>query len=549
MAIQRNRPNAAAKTLSLPFKQKQVIYFRPRLAPLLRRYPRAVVSFADKALEVNLADVLQGVGFAVRPLVARSEASLAGEVAAAVADGNLILIHYRPIAADGSPLLFFRAVRRVVPAAGMGGVVPVFFAARSDEREREALRTVAAFGVRHALFPPVGASVERSLEEMLQGLRRWPVAAGDETLVEDPPTGFDETDTTDIERYKTLLIRGESLYAGGDPEAAVATFTDAIAADPSFTALIRRGDAYFALKNYTAALSDYREAKRLEMSRPLPYARMGACLFSLTRSALDADDGARAEELFGRGLAAIGKATDLIGDREASPYPEDHLPNPYGAVVSALLAADFGEHRPVDADRRLADAGERVVGFDKTAACRLDAETFADCRDKAILLARLGYFAEAESILERFERTPPPGLWSARHRLAKEYALHRRFEEAWRTVGRVIGEAPGLRPDVAPDLRRFGRIHALALREERELDRAIDVYRDVLSIGGGSTDDEWILLDMAGAYLEKGERGKAASILVEAAFRNPALFDDDRFARYEALKPLAAEIVDRFTRR
>lgn len=69
----------------------------------------------------------------------------------------------------------------------------------------------------------------------------------------------------EAERYRTLIDSGEQALAAGNTYAAIETFSGAIAlrAD-SWTAYLRRGDAYRAQRRVEDAARDYRDAARLQ---------------------------------------------------------------------------------------------------------------------------------------------------------------------------------------------------------------------------------------------------------------------------------------------
>jgi len=68
-----------------------------------------------------------------------------------------------------------------------------------------------------------------------------------------------------------------------NPRKAIELFTQAIELKPDFNSLMKRGDAYFKIREYLSALRDYRDGNRLERQQPDPNSKISICSFNLVK--------------------------------------------------------------------------------------------------------------------------------------------------------------------------------------------------------------------------------------------------------------------------
>ena len=67
-------------------------------------------------------------------------------------------------------------------------------------------------------------------------------------------------------KYKFYLLRGKALKDSGQLELALEDLNTSIMLDPSMTAYQYRGEVYFQMGDYTAAIDDFTEALEINPS-------------------------------------------------------------------------------------------------------------------------------------------------------------------------------------------------------------------------------------------------------------------------------------------
>ena len=534
----------------LPPKQRLSIEFKVRLEELTRRHPEISLSLSDPNLRQNLPEVLGKIGFEVNLSGKTADKDVVKNLVAWRAKGHLALIHYRPETGSGTVINILRAVKQQAPFFSFETVIPIFFAAAAQEKQREIFQALGKFGVVYAIFLTPGAGVEQNLEELLNGLEAYLGASGAEP--ETPGTKADtETamDTQTVRRYAGLVEEGERLMAERKYAEAVTAFTQALDIKPDFAALVRRGDAYYRLRRYAEALRDFRQAHALALAAPAPYARMGACLFILAKESARRGDGAGAKQLVDQGMEALENAGRIIEKLEREPLPENRAANPWGDMVTALVEADLrglGHQTAEQAVARLLFTTlEKTKDIDYSDGA-LDVETRVDM---ALLLARGAMYPEAERILASLPASDPEIIGPALNNYAVELRKNGESEKAFDTLLRLLDMPIAHRDIVVVNMAPAARAAAAGHRAGGRADRAIAIYERALSRMSKSHGKEWLLLDLALACLEKQDQAQAGARLVEAMYINPALFGHERFKRdYADLASLKEELIKKFTR-
>ncbi|MBI4828383.1 MAG: hypothetical protein HY804_06185, partial [Nitrospinae bacterium] len=422
----------------LPPKQRLSIEFKVRLEELTRRYPEISLSLSDPNLRQNLPEVLGKTGFEVNLSGKTADKDVVKNLVAWRAKGHLALIHYRPETGSGTVIHILRAVKQQAPFFSFETVIPIFFAAAGQEKQREIFQALGKFGVVYAIFLTPGAGVEQNIEELLKGMESYLDVIGREPDTEemkaDAETGVD---TQTAQRYTALLEEGERLMAGRKYAEAAQAFSQAIELKPDFAALVRRGDAYYRLRRHAEALRDYRAAHKLALAAPTPYARMGACLFILAKESARRGDGAGAKKLVDQGMEALEQAERIIGKMKLEPLPENRAANPWGNMVTALVEADLRGLGHQTAEQRVArlifKTLENVRDIDYRDSA-MDMETRVDM---ALLLARGAMYEEAERILASLPASEPEIIGPALNNYAVELRKNGASEKAFETLLRL----------------------------------------------------------------------------------------------------------------
>ncbi|ASC73894.1 hypothetical protein XM38_048680 [Halomicronema hongdechloris C2206] len=77
-----------------------------------------------------------------------------------------------------------------------------------------------------------------------------------------------------------LFEQGQAAFRGGEPDSAIALYTEAIGADPNYAAAyVGRGGVYAVLKDYEAAIADFDQAIELDPELASAYGSRGVARY------------------------------------------------------------------------------------------------------------------------------------------------------------------------------------------------------------------------------------------------------------------------------
>jgi tetratricopeptide (TPR) repeat protein len=535
-----------------PPKHKIATAYRGKLGDLLQIHPDVSVAFTDKALGGDIRELMDLVGAHVHTIDTRDEDVLIDEMIYAEGRGHLVFFQYRP--ARGGPASLIQALRQMkerAPLFSHHAIVPVFTEPHPSARRREILQQLARFGVRYAIFLDGSHDMDLTLTTFMEEVVAFKKLLGGDFVVDEPePVDAPTNDVASVERYRRLLAEGDELVSVGEFEKAVERFSQALDLAPDFSALIKRGDAFFRMKKYAAALSDYREAHRLSVTAPDPYAKMSACCFVLTRQAARMKDETKAAKWFEMGVESLAKATALLADVTAQHLPSELPPNPYGAVVFALTEAETRETGLPDASRRIEKVAAEIMG-------RIDGVDFLDRHldvfqriDAATLFARAKRYEKAEAIFRDVTAQDPANAVPAFNNYAVELRKNGDYGRAYGIYKDLLGYdvSASDREVVEKNMMTAGRRYAQHLREEGTSDQAVPLYEELLERTPKGHGREWLLCDLALTHLESQNQSDASARMMEAMYLNPNLMNSATFAKnYPDLGNLKAEMLKKLT--
>jgi serine/threonine protein kinase/tetratricopeptide (TPR) repeat protein len=533
----------------LPVKQRLYLTYKPKLAPLARRFPHIVYSIDDKPLARNLADILEKTGFIPHVGPVSQGSDLPRYIATSLAQGRLMLLHYRSPIPGYNLIDLLREVRRSNPTLSFAHLAPIFMGQVTSQKQQIIFRLLASFGVRFAVFVTPSGLVESALEETLDKL----VELGelfDRGFANREATPLAENPEAEarVERYKELVAAGDAAMAEGETAKAIERYTQAIELNADFATLIHRGDAYYKIRKYVPALNDYREAHRLEQTSPDPYAKIAGCCLIMARQAAAEGDVERAKGWFDVGMKRLDEAEKIIARMvdESREFPEKLLRAPFATPLSALAEFDLTDPAYDEQRRRFTPVVHRIL--DATADMRLDdpvidVEVFID---RSVTLALNGRFDEARRIFMAILARDPESVGPAFNNLA--IRLRRRGEhgQGFEIYTQLLRYPIPDRDIVTENMRRTGVAYAAGLREAGRFDEAAGVLRETLN--HAIKEKEWTLCEFAETLLAADHADEARIRFMEALFMNQNLMKDDRFARYPRLAPLYEEMMTQLTR-
>jgi tetratricopeptide (TPR) repeat protein len=422
----------------------------------------------------------------------------------------------------------------------------VFFLSYSSQKQQDIFRLLGSFGIQYASFLTSNTAVDTNIEEILKDLLSFQkMIAGQGLPDKKAPAAAKVGDMGNIEKYKDLMARGEELFQKGKYEEAIKAFTEVISLHPNFTALLERGDAYYKSKKFMPALTDYREANKLEQTVPTPYSKIASCCFVLIKE--NKGNPEKIKTLFALGMKHLKEAESLTDKmvKTKAGSPEKMPKSPYGSVVAALGEADFRGMDLENFEKEISELTSRVIK-NTGSIDFMDPDLEIDIRiDQAILLVRNQEYEKAEKIFRRVIVEAPSYVGPAFNNFAVELRKNGQEGKAFRIYAELLGHEIPDRDIVVENLKTAGLNYAIDLREHGRQEEAYHVYKDILKFNPRGK--EWVLCDLAMAYLETQNQAQASFRLMEAIYINPRLMNTERFDRYRDLANLREEMIKKLS--
>lgn len=542
------KPGVSPELLkNLPFKQRVALVYADRLAFVGKRHPHVSYRLEDAALATDLAEIFKKIGFEPHPQPDQAVKVLIHNIIKWIDNNHLVLLHFKPKFSDFNVVHLLREVKLAAPSVSLKPFIPVFVGNISSQKQQEVFRLLGGFGIRAACFLTPNVSNEKNIEETLAALERYGEvmkAELDTGARKNTPLDLNtEPDPVTTAKYKQLLAKGDELMRAGDYKAAIKSFSEAIALGPNFEALMERGDAYYKAKEFIPALSDYREAARLEKSVPDPYAKIGACCLSLVNITIKSEGAAKARQWFDMGMKHLADAETIVKkmeqDNKSSP---EKLPSvPYAPILSALAESDIRGIGLEGADERLNSFAATVL--QKTAA-QEDAisDDSVDTRiDRAILLTRYRQYEEAERIFRSIAAEDPVNSAAAFNNFAVELRKNEQYGKAFVIYRELLVNDIPDRDIIVENMKLAGLKHAATLKGSNRHDEAIAVLRAIMEYKPKSR--EWVLCELAQTFLELQDQARASFTLMEAIYINPKMMESENFIPYRDLASLRKEMM------
>ena len=532
---------------NLPFKQRIALTYADQLDFLVKRHPHISYRLEDAALATDLAEIFKKIGLDPHPQPDQAVKVLIHNIIKWIDSGHLTLLHFKPKFTDFNMVHLLREVKLASPSLPLGSFIPVFVGNISSQKQQDVFRLLGGFGIRTACFLTPNAPDGKNIEETFVALERYSAVMKAELAGgrrnETPLDVNAEPDPASTRKYKQLLAKGDELMRAGDYEEAIKSFSEAIALGPNFQALMERGDAYYKAKEFIPALSDYREAARLEKAVPDPCAKIGACCLALVKTASKAEEAAKARQWFEMGMKYLADAEGIVKKMEHDnrDSPEKLPPVPYAPLLSALVESDIRGLGLDDVEDRL-DAFAAVVLQKTTGKEDAISDDSVDTRlERAILLTRYRHYEEAERIFRAVVTEDPVNAVPAFNNFAVELRKNEQYHKAFDIYRELLANDIPDRDIVVENMKLAGLKHAAALKDSMRHDEAVAVYRAIMDYRPKSR--EWVLCELAHTFLEMQDQARAAFTFMEAIYVNPKMMESEKFAPYRDLASLRKEMM------
>lgn len=534
----------------LPPKQRLYQDFKPKLAGLIKKYPRISYYVDDQDINANLEDVLNKIGF-------QSQTAQGGGLVSRISQfivywlkrGDLTVVHYRSVPNAPTLIDLLREIKRKAPYLLNVGLVPVLLGQSSSSKQQEIFRVLGRFGIQYCIFLDKDAPVDVHMQKILEGLVEYDTLLTKGISTSSATGAGAMVDISMVVKYRELVAKGEELTKT-DPREAIKLLTQAIELMPDFSVLIRRGDAYYKAKQFVEALIDYREANRLEQRLPEPYARVSACCFKIMRDPATRANPEAAKKMYDMGMKYLADAERLIEkmEKEHSHLPERLPPEPYAPILSALSEADLRGLGMEQEEGQLAAVVLRTMEKTKNLASdNADAEIEARLH-KGIILTRYGYYEDGEKMIRGIFAQDSRFTMIALMNLGLELQSNGQYAKAIDTYMELLRYDIGDRALVLKHFKQAADIYTKALRNYLKFEEALVVYKNVLLVLSKSEGKEWILCDIAMTYLEMQDQAQASFRLMEAIYINPQIIENKRFkSDYQDLVSLRQEMMKKLT--
>ncbi len=520
---------------NLPVKQRLAMEFRPKSKGLLNDFPYITYSIDDEELSSNLGEVLEKTGFICQSHSSEDIEKLTQFLIYSLKKDHLILVQFHTKQGGLNIVSLLRKLKNKNPRLSFKNVVPVFMAKASSASQQKIFKLLAGFDIRFACFLEPGSPVEKNMEDVMSGLLAFHESLTKRIKTDDQEDLDISIETRKsseaIEQYKKILANADEIMTT-DPEKAIELFTEAINLNPDFDALMKRGDAYYNIRKHLEALTDYKEANRLNKGKATPYAKMSVCCFSLLRKNSEDNRPDLAKKWFDMGLKALNNAKNVVNEiKEKGIFEEDVTASMYAPIISALAQTDL---RELGLEEEAAKVEDFVVGmFDNTKDVVFDnmAQDIDSQIDYATLLARKKYYKKAEEIFRDIIEKDPESVGPAFNNFAVELRKNGEYGKAFQIYMELLKHTIPDRDIVTQNLMTAGSAYGEALRKEPNLEKAVSVYENILACAPDCAEREWVLCDLAMALLEMKDNAQASSKLMEALYINNKLMQTERFKK------------------
>ncbi len=538
--------NQQGSTKHLPFKQRYSQEYKIKLKGLVTKYPKLSYSLGDMTLAVNITDIFQTIGFEANAQAKQEAKTLLQSVVVYLKEGQLVLLNYRPVSSEYSLLDLLKVIKKNVPDYAIQNLVPVFMHSYSSQKQHQIFKLMGTYGIQYASFLTPNAAVDVNVKEILEDLVSFSTLlkktapAQQETSMDKEE---DEKDIEKIKKYRSFVSKGEELMKENNYERAIEFFTSAINLKPDVESLTNRGDAYYHSKQFIPALTDYREAFKLEQSLPEPHAKISSCCFALIKENMKKGGPEKSKTWFTLAMRHLTDAKRLIDKTKLvySANPEVLPKALYAPVVNALTEADFRGLGFKEAEDQVADLAIKVLHETDTLEY-LDSDVDVDTRiDQAILLTRNKEYEKAEKIFRELVDQEPENAGPAFNNFAVELRKNGEEDKAFQIYKELLRFDIPDKDIVVENLKTAGLNYAAKLRDDFKSEEAISVYKNILS--HSPKGKEWILCDLAMAYLELQNQAQASCRMMEAIYVNPRLTELEKFQQsYSDLLSLKEEM-------
>ncbi|MBF0274846.1 MAG: tetratricopeptide repeat protein [Nitrospinae bacterium] len=538
-----------SETESLPlYKQQLIKKYKSKLDSLLEKYPHFSYTFSDIKLNNNITNLLMHMGVKPHTINAQSSDTLMKYIPLWLFNKNLVLFHYKVEKKEGNIINILRAIKRHVTKVPFENLVPVFFSTLSEKKQIEIFRLLGGFGIKHVIFLTPNTAVDTTIEELFEELSLLNEKIESEKKKK-PAIDTALPPLANLDQYKDYVLEAESLMENGKFEKAIEIFTKAIDLNPDFDSLLHRGDAYYKSKQFMYALQDYREASKLHQKESEPLAKMSSCCFKLVRDAVKSGNTEKAKQFVAIGMKAMKNAKEKVDEfiKKNSDKPELIPEHPYKDVFASLIDSDvrgLGMYEVEDELNKLT----QVVMQESGEVNYLDSSIDIDIRiDYAILLTRNKEYEKAEHIFRKIIKENPDSVGPAFNNFAVELRKNGNNGKAFEVYSELV-RFPNV-PDkeiIVENLKIAGVKFALELRDDFKMEKAINVYKIILS--NKPKGKEWVLCECAMAFLETQDQANASSRLMEAIYINPTIVKSQRLKQmYPDLLNLQEEMVKKLT--
>ncbi len=541
----------------LPLVQKFLTQYKEGFSLLLDQCPTIALSCYDRSLALNLSNMLLKGGFHLETTEEGGNLCLVRNMNKWVKAGVPVLIQHAASATEGVSLIdILKATRKGNPHASFSHIIPIMNFSYGVQRQQELLKILGSFAIEQVIFLTPDAPLETILDEVTKELvyyakRLNRIKTGNR---EDKAyrAKIGEKAEQDAERslkadkhFDSLLQRGSECMKNGRYEEAIEILTKAIDIKPEFETLIQRGDSYYAIREFIDALYDYRKAHDIEKKLPLPYTNISRCCFSLIKEEMQKEGKEQAEKWLALATSCLNNARLLI-DAHRNRLPDSYEASgksPYQDLVEILADTDIREYHLKGEEEM-----HEVIGKIIESSNDLDFTSSnydIDSRiDQAILLTRFKQYEKAEQILRELIAIDSELVCPVFNNFAIELRKNGKDAKAFSIYRELLdlGDIPDY-AIVLENYRRTGLVYAQNLRREFRHEDAIRIYKQILK--ARTKEKEWVLCELAAAYMEMELETEASLRLVEAVFVNSKLTDDEKFTPYRNLSTLSKRIIER----
>lgn len=528
----------------LTYNQKLISEYKKKLKPLIKIHPVIYASIADKNISDAASEMFVNVGFTCHTPTKNEQAELAKTIGTWLKKGHMALLQYRPKEAGTNLISLLRAIQGYTTNSTFSGLIPVFIGTVNTDKQIEIFRQLGNFGIRYACFISPNTLPEKNAEELLDHLAKYTELLNNG--FKEAESGRDSHAKTNVQKpmdYKKFLHEGEKLLENGEYEKAIKILTKAIDIGPNAKTLVKRGDAYYRIEQITQALNDYREANRLEQSLPEPYAMISTCCFAILKKETIVNKPEEVNKYFKMGMKYLHEAVKLAEAMEFrhKDAPEMDIKTPYSKILTAIVEADFRNIGFFDFDAQIADLSTRILN-------KVDGLDFYDsvsdkhiCLDRAMLFARNKKFEKAEEMISLIISENPNMAPAVLNKYSTELRNNGVPQRAFNKYLEMLSHDIPDKKTIIELMKISGLRYADSLRETGKTEEAISAYKKILAHRPRQM--EYVLCDMAMAYLEMQDQAGASRTLMEAVYINPALTKNEEFARFKDLKNISSEMI------